>query len=671
MPFLLVALTVMMFGCEPSILTYHAIKSMMSDEALHAPNDVISYEEEYPDVVIEEMLAEDGILYTIEAIEGQICVWFKDGVSCKDAKKGIKKCGGEIVAQIPDVGYYLVNVPADGVSVFLSKINKVSDIDWAYPNLVSYSCMAYTYILDNFYSKEAEKASDDTTAHGNIVQFAMEECGSGSPIIPYNIGVKGGNKIVVTDSNNRSCLVNANTELCALKDIASSSFTGPIIINMSYGQSLRKRIVNGETVSYFWEHATKDEKVDYQERFTNAIRAKIRNLRPLEGRDYIVVVAAGNDGVKTFYADVISYMRRKLELYPKELEIIDKHFLFVTAGEEERADYYEKIEEDFEKKYKEAVRRLQKDSIIEHYDTMWRNASNFVRFVKTYSNEMEAGHYDPWVTKVDISDFQYLDKDEFGTSFAAPRAACILSLVANEKNLTGTEVLKYAREATKKNPGHVLTYELLNKTIEFREGQYLQNGCLLYRLVKDEENDTEQLELRNICDDDIGVSGCLVNAIASHGGANTLDFDVLVRAKDTEFLEGFVENICEIKSVETISNKIKTGAGVFDYHFVVSYSKEMFDNNSYSRLSMPNGDVIRMQYVYDLDFIPLYLLRFSLENGGRITSKYRIVAVKSLSDQGGFDGSDQDSGFIDMSISIMGFMPIAGNQLHILIREKM
>lgn len=488
---LCIAFVLMMFSCEPSIWTYHVLKSMMSDDTSHSDHQVVSFDGEYPDVVTMEMTDEDGVSCTIDAVEGQVCVWFNDGVSCKDAKKGIKKSGGEIVAQIPDVGYYLVNVPADGVIGFLSKINKVSDVDWAYPNLVSYSCMANTYILDNFYSMEAKKATDDTAAHGNIVRFAMEGCGSGSPIIPYNIGVKGGKKIAVTDSNNRSCLVNANTELCALKDIASSSLTGPIIINMSYGQSLRERIVNGETVSYFWEAATKDEQVDYQERFTNAIRAKIRNLRPLEGRDYIVVMAAGNDGVKTFGADVISYIRRKLELYPKELEIIDKHFLFVTAGEEERADYYKKIEEDFEKKYKEAVRSHQKDSIILHYDTNWRNASEFVRFVKTYSNEMEAGHYDPWVTKVDISDFQYLDKNEFGTSFAAPRAACILSSVANENNLTGAEVLKLAKEVTQHDS--VLTKEALlqaaNNNSSFSGKEVTIEGILRMILLNKEDAD--------------------------------------------------------------------------------------------------------------------------------------------------------------------------------------
>ena len=188
-------------------------------------------------------------------------------------------------------------------------------------------------------------------------------------------------------------------------------------------------------------------KKDYKERYLNSIRNIIENAKKLKGKDYIIVKSAGNNGVKKFDDEIISYLRDNFK--PDELEIMDKHFIIVTAGEKERIERYSEIEKDFKKKYDEAVRKKDKKAIID-YDTNWRKAKAYVNFISTYSNEMESGHYNPWVTKVDISDFKFKGEDKFGTSFAAPYAAGILSSVANDMNLTGAEVLKLAREVTKR-----------------------------------------------------------------------------------------------------------------------------------------------------------------------------------------------------------------------------
>ena len=427
-----------------SILCFWVLKSRS--------HKAFAFKGEYPDAVIVNMMDEEGSPYTIEAIEGQVCVWFEKGVPCEIARKSIKKTGGKIVAQIPDNGYYLVKVPTHNVQVFLDKITRDSNVDWAYPNMLSYPSMANTYILDVFYS---DTTQTDTTSHGTIVKYAMEECSSHPTSKTYNIGMKN-RKGVKTVKGEWQIPMPVDNSAFAFYDISSSSENGPIIINMSFGPYLRTR---SDSVRYYWDEATAEEKMDYQVRYLALIRTIISNVKQLGGRDYIIVKSAGNNGVKEFDSAIISYLRKKLD--SDELEILDNHLLLVSADEGARAEYYSKIAEKYKEQYEKAFRNNQKDLMIK-YDSIWRKFVEYVRAINTYSNEMEAGLYDPWVTKVDISDFKYKDKERHGTSFAAPRAACILSSVANEMNLTGAEILELAREVTKRDGE--LTKEALLET---------------------------------------------------------------------------------------------------------------------------------------------------------------------------------------------------------------
>ena len=371
----------------------------------------------YPEVVAVELVNDKGYPYTIEAIEGQVCVWFND-ISVKDARKCIMHLGGEIIAQIPDIGYYLVKVPADDVQNFITVIHDAPEIERAFPNMASYPCMVNTYILDNYYP---DMSQEDTTPHGVIVQYALQEYGTKSPLKTYNIGSTNGKYMCMSERMNESCVNNA---VFALDSIASSLVDNqPIVINMSFGPYLRPR-KNEER--YYWDSATDDEKLDYQENFKNHIQDVIKIVKPLEGKDFIVTKSAGNNGVKVFDAAIIAYLENNL--IPEEKDVLDKHFLLVTAGEKEDDN-------------------------------------------KDYSNEMEKGHYHPWVTQVDISDFKYNGRKRRGTSFAAPRSAGFISLVVNKYDLTASEVLKYAREATRLHPQHLLTVEMLDSLINMDKGE--------------------------------------------------------------------------------------------------------------------------------------------------------------------------------------------------------
>lgn len=533
----------------------------------HVSDEAFTFKGEYPDAVVVNMIDEDGTPYTIEAIEGQVCVWFEEGVSYKTAIQSIKASGGRIVAQIPEDGYYLVEVPADKVQVFLKRITKENFVDWAYPNMLSYPCMAKNYILDNFYPSIGET---DTTPHGDMVQFAWQEYDKKAVLKPYNIGTKDG-KFMDEGVHKWLCFVDANNEICAMKDIASSSTSEPMIINMSYGVPLPERKSDNK---YYWREATFGEKTMYRITYYHSLKKIYENAKALEGKDYILVIAAGNEGVKVFDSAIISYLRDRLG--PKEKEFMDKHVLLVTAGETEETNKY-------------------------------------------YSNEMEEGRYDPWVTKVDVSDFKYNGKKQRGTSFAAPRAAGILSSVANEMNLTGAEVLKYTREATLNSPDHSLTYESLKKTVE--TDKHIISKTTIPKHPEPANNSAKQ------------------NNNSSTGSES-----------------------------KSSSSKQTSGKGPYDYSATISYSEDLFKNKSIGRINLPNGDVINYQYVYECDFLPEYYMRYTLD-AGDITSKYSVALVKTMEATQGYVGTDED-GYIDMRISYMGFDPNSNNKMVLLIRKK-
>lgn len=384
----------LLFGCEQKP-PYRIPKYLDNEQDIYIEGDCLN-------VVAVEMLAEDGSPYTIDAVKGQMCVWFEESFSYNYHERIINGLGGKILSKIPKNGYYLVEVPFDKMQNTVASFNEQNGVNWAYPNMVFYPNMLNNYVLDTEYPNET---GADTPPHGIIVKYALWNSDPESPLKSYNIGAENGKEMNLDNWDEGGLcpiLGCSHNEYFALKDISKIPDNEPIIINMSYGPALKRKI-NGKEVRIFWKSATDDERRNYKENYVYYIKNKIRNLSPLKDKDYICVIAAGNDGIKDFDAEILSYLHYKLS--PEEKEVIDKHFLLVTAGETEKVN-------------------------------------------QDYSNEMEVGHYNPWVTKVDISDFTYNGKKQRGTSFAAPRAAGILSSVANDMNLSGMEVLKLARKVT-------------------------------------------------------------------------------------------------------------------------------------------------------------------------------------------------------------------------------
>lgn len=474
----------------------------------------IYFTDNYPPVA-QVTFEQNGYSRSIEAVQGQVMVYFADEVSHREALRAIKKAGGKVVAQIPKAHYYLVSIVVGGESTFMQDVQFHAVTEYVYPNAVSYPCMAKPHVIDNFNTKLENYGA----SHGKIVKYAIEECGTTAAVSTFDAGIKGTHSL-----NRNETIQNLETLL------SDNSRDDALVINLSFGPPLEGN---------YWDEASSSAKKEYISDYINEIVEYLKLIKEYDDKDFVIVKAAGNEGVKMFGKELIAPLYKALE---KEhlSDIMTHHFLLVTAEDT----------------------REQLVCPTDKACTM----KEAVNYYERYSNEMEKGRSHSWVTKVDISDFKYNEQDVPGTSIASPRAACFISSVANSKDMKVTEVLKYVRKATKQAPDHILTKELLEKAIEEEknkentEGGYKKNGCLKYRLVKDNSTDMERLELHNTCDEDISVTGYLLNKIAPHGGDNTLDFETVVHAKGTEYVDGFVENECTITSVEKEVKKTSKSA---------------------------------------------------------------------------------------------------------------
>lgn len=503
----------------------------------------IVYRGSYPEPIDVSMTNEDGSHYTIKAIAGQVCVWVNDDVSSRAANRLISRYGGKVIAQIPRNGYYLAAVDVDNVPTFIQGISTEDGIADVCPNMVSYTRSVNNYVIDTYFLYKEDIGPDP---HGEMVQKEMEKYAGDVPTRrPFNIGMKTERHMCITDKSYSGCV---NNEVFAIDSISRFSNDGPIFINMSYGPGLKDRIVGDKSISYYWDSATVEERQDYQDNYCRAIKNTVKNLKPLQGKDYVVVIAAGNDGVKEFDKEIISYLRQHLE--PNEIAEIEDHFLLVTADESKRV----KKHSDQAKYYDDIVKETLDDQDKKKYAKKRDEEYNTAYISHIYSNEMERGHYDPWVTKVDISDFVYAGRERRGTSFAAPRATGMLSYVASKMDMTGAEVLALAKEVTYKN--RILTKEaLLQQAKQKKENssnEYSWFGPIRYRLVPEYADGLEFLEIQNTADVSVRVQGTLLNTIASHDGENTIEIDVTLTPGETKFEQGFITNKCTIIRVDEL-----------------------------------------------------------------------------------------------------------------------
>lgn len=398
----IILMLVLMGGCERKIIPGNPFDENYEEGWKNEENSVFDnncYGSHFP--VAQVTYKDDGRIYYVEAVQGQVIVFFSDQLSHDDAIHAIREAGGKVETQIPQIHYYLVNTCGIREMDFIEKVQANTDTEFVYPNAVSYPCTAKPYVLDNFnYIYPKYNAS-----HGKMVSAAMDQCGASGYMNKYEVGEDGKKHMVWSEITH---------DLKEILDGASEE--NQPVINMSFGASLDK-------YGKKWTEVTDSIHDKYRSNYINEIKFILSILKPYNEKEFIIVKAAGNDGVWDFEREILTPLRENLNSDQRLL--LDRHFLFVAAKDNN----------------------------------------------KTYSNDLKDGTCHKLLTKVDISDFEFNKMHVPGTSIAAPTAACYLTSAAKNHNLNVMEVLQYARMATEDAPNHILTPELLDKVIEMEKSK--------------------------------------------------------------------------------------------------------------------------------------------------------------------------------------------------------
>jgi len=340
---------------------------------------------------------ENGLVYKIKAVSGQIIVIFNNTFPHSMAVREIKKLNGKIISQIIKSRYYLIDTGSENELEFINQIKKLPYIKYAFFNAVEYPCKIdpQTYVLDNFY-----------ISHGKNVSYTLKECGLPTKINAYNVGIKD-------DEEGGISLGEIDKDLKSILSFPTKDT--PIIINMSFGPKFID-----PNIDYWTDKKITDEvKNSYINHYKEGLKHIIEIASEYKDKDFIIVKAAGNEGLKQLDTEILIDL--EYGLTNDELEFLDKHFLLVGAVD----------------------KRDQK-----------------------YSNTVVKGNYNFLYSSVDISDLKNNNENLYGTSFAAPRASCFISSAVNENNIKAMEVLSLIKDITRKNPDSPLTQNIINKEVK-------------------------------------------------------------------------------------------------------------------------------------------------------------------------------------------------------------
>ena len=395
------------------VLLFSSLTVLLSACGEKKTNETASATDE--PVIRNVSLQEGGVAYSVPAVEGQLVIMFDEDMSHEESTNMLKGKGLSIISSIPELNYYLIQVPIGEEDQYFSLLNDNSLVDYVYPNTIEHFCSAYAFAIDNY------KYGD----HGRKVSEMFAGC---DPLM--NLGERN---VAFKDTNNevKSAIWK---EYDAIKSILFFQFASSIdkvVINMSIGAaSLSDQEGNREGVLWSNANVTEENRISYRRRYVNSLKGLIKLVKKYNKEDFVIVKCTGNEGMKQLET-IIDELTS--ELTWDELKVFEQHFILVSAKDD----------------YTPA----------------------------DYPNDVS--RYHKMVSKVDISDMTKQDLNWAGTSFSSPRLAGYIYILAEKYNLPVTTVLKYVRSATEKAIDNVVTYELIEKEINnytSRNIQYVDLG---------------------------------------------------------------------------------------------------------------------------------------------------------------------------------------------------
>jgi hypothetical protein len=366
------------------LITIFTLLTIFASCGYKTPVSIISY-------------IENGQNYSIEAVTGQVIVIFSENAQITQAIRLIRDNNGIILKQEANKRYNLVYTGAGKETQFINQLKNNREIQYIFYNIISYPCKVTTgtHAIDNFYVR-----------HGNDVSYVFKECGLEAEINVYNAGIKGDEKGRLSQSEINSNFISILNK--APKDM-------PVVINMSFGPGF----IDDKIKLWTDERITDAIKNAYIYHYKESLKNLIGLASFYKDKDFVVVKAAGNEGLKQLDEKILNDLVK--ELSNADAKVLNDHFILVGAEDD-------------------------------------RNSA--------YSNTVTSGNYNSLYTSVNIKDLKHDEKDLLGTSFASPRVACYISTAINENGIKATEALQALRDVTKNSQGLPITQTSLNTEVK-------------------------------------------------------------------------------------------------------------------------------------------------------------------------------------------------------------
>jgi hypothetical protein len=206
--------------------------------------------------------------------------FFKINASISDASQLIAANGGNILAQIPTVGYYFIGIDSSQTGSFINAMQANVLVDGVIPNVLSFP-KSGAAILD--------KCGYD---HGQAVQATLQNC-AGTLDECEDVTLGGGSDVAPLSK-----------QIPAILKEAAKNNGGTTLINLSFNGGLDREDA--------YDYATLDTLSKIEARdcwftFMYGILKTIAALPPQSRENLVITIAAGNENMPI--GDVLDYLR--------------------------------------------------------------------------------------------------------------------------------------------------------------------------------------------------------------------------------------------------------------------------------------------------------------------------------------------------------------------------
>jgi hypothetical protein len=382
----------------------------------HNSSREIIFDGKYPPVKT-IAYTENGKEYETEAFAGQLEMIFDENVSIKSARSQIKALGGRVIAQIPNMHYFLVEVRQGGEAYFLHRAKNSSGVSFVNLHVPLYPCHATIAVIDNF-----SYVNEEGHIHGNNVSEAARIGCDNCATWMYNAGSKtGGILYPDTITTHLEYILNKSDE--------------PLVINMSFGVGL------SDGKKWKEKATTQTERNSYVDQYKKSIIGLIDKLKDYHDKrkDFVITKSSGNEGCDVFDKEILNSLYESFK--PWEKEIFDKHIILIGSIDD-----------------KVNIRRQDGNIYVEDISndhTEWTNT--YLRYGNRPVN------YNPMYTAYNISHLSYKNyKSVDGTSFSSPEVAGQIARLINDYEITAVGALEILKQATKENAKRTGTPGILN-----------------------------------------------------------------------------------------------------------------------------------------------------------------------------------------------------------------